>query len=130
MRGRLRAIAQLGLGLALGSLALPAMPAWAETPEELERLLAASETAQGALALARQQAADGQLLEALASTERARFFDPKHKQARLFHAQLLCRLDDPQGAAMEWNRLKKGDYKKPAWKEARAACPALFGSGS
>lgn len=114
----------------LGSLAMLAAPALAETPEDLERELAASETAQGALALARQQAADGQLLEALASAERARFFDPKHKQARLFHAQLLCRLDDPQGAAVEWNRLKKGDYKKPAWREAKAACPALFGTGS
>ena len=116
------------LRLAATSLALLAAPARAETPEELERLLAASETAQGALALARQQAAEGQLLEALASTERARFFDPKHKQARLFHAQLLCRLDDPQGAAVEWDRLKKGDYKKPAWREAKAACPALFGA--
>lgn len=117
------------LRLGIASLALLAAPARAETPEELERLLAASETAQGALALARQQAADGQLLEALASAERARFFDPKHKQARLFHAQLLCRLDDPQGAAVEWDRLKKGDYKKPAWREAKAACPALFGNG-
>lgn len=118
------------LRLVLVSLAMLAAPLRAETPEQLERLLAASETAQGALALARQQADEGQLLEALASAERARFFDPRHKQTRLFHAQLLCRLDDPQGAAVEWSRLRKGDYKKPVWKEARAACPALFGTGS
>lgn len=125
----MRASVPFILRFAVASFAVLAAPARANTPEELERLLAASETAQGALALARQQAAEGQLLEALASAERARFFDPKHKQARLFHAQLLCRLDDPQGAAVEWDRLKKGDYRKTAWREAKAACPALFGTG-
>ena len=40
------------LRLTVASLALLAAPVRAETPEDLERLLAASETAQGALALA------------------------------------------------------------------------------
>ncbi|HMP57424.1 MAG TPA: hypothetical protein PKD92_12750 [Novosphingobium sp.] len=121
---KIRAILPCLLGAAL-----LAAPAGAATVEEVERLLASSETAQGALALARQQAADGQLLEALASAERARFFDPKNKPARLLRAQLLCRLDDPQGAALEWDRLKKGDYKKAEWRAAKAECPALFGQG-
>lgn len=112
---------------ALIGLALVAAPALADDIVDLERELASSPTAVATLGMAQQQADRGQLLEALASAERVRFLDPKSKQARLLHATLLCRLDDPQGAAVEWNALRKKDFKKAEWKRARASCPALFG---
>jgi len=108
-------------------LALFATPACADAMGDIERELAASSTGPAALVLAQQHADQGRVLEALATVERARFLDPKLKQARLLHAVLLCRLDDPQGAAVEWDGLKKKDYKKNTWKEAKASCPALFG---
>ena len=113
----------------LAGLALFAGAVRAEPIDEIEHELAAADKGEEVLALAQQQADAGQLLEALASAERARFLDPKLKQARLMHAVLLCRIDDPQGAAIEWNALDKGDFKKKAWKSAKASCPALFGGG-
>lgn len=110
-------------------LALVGTSSHAQTVEDIERELVTADKGEKVLALAQQQADAGQLLEALASAERARFLDPKLKQARLMHAVLLCRIDDPQGAAIEWNALDKGDFKKKSWKSAKASCPALFGGG-
>jgi hypothetical protein len=56
--------------------------------------------------------------------------DPKHKQSRLLRASILCRLDDPDGAKVEFTRLKSGDYKKADWAAAVAPCNALKATGS
>ena len=121
VRMAMRAAALLGIASCLA-----AAPLRAETPEELDQLARASETPDTGLQLARQQAAAGEYLPALATLERVLFVKPKAKSARLLHAMLLCRIDDPQGAEAEFSRLKKGDYKKPEWREAKEACPAVF----
>ncbi len=113
-----------GFALA-GSGAAVAAPA-----DELDQVLSASVTAAQTLDLARQQAAAGQLLEALASSERALFLDRKSQPARLLHAALLCRLDDPRGAAAEFSLIKQRDFKKAEWQAATAQCPALFAKGA
>lgn len=115
----------------IGGLALlAASAAQAEAIDELDQALGSSAKAAQVLDLARQQAAGGQLLEALASSERALFLDSKSQAARLLHATLLCRLDDPRGAAAEFSLLKQRDFKKADWQGATAHCPALFTKGA
>lgn len=114
------------LALALSGTAA----ARAEPIDELDQALAATTNAAQTLDSARQQAATGQLLLALASTERALFLDRKSQAARLLHATLLCQLDDPRGAAAEFSLLKSRDFKKADWQAAVAQCPALFTKGA
>jgi Flp pilus assembly protein TadD len=82
---------------------------------------ASSKPADG-LALAQTQVQAGAWLEALATLDRVLAAEPKHKQARLLHASILCRLDDPTGAAFEFGRLKSGSYNKAEWAAAIAPC--------
>lgn len=116
----------LAAGLALAGTGA----AQAEPIDDLEQALARSQTAAQTLDTARQQAAAGQLLEALASSERALFLDRKSQPARLLHAALLCRLDDPGGATAEFSLLRKGDFKKADWQAATAQCPAAATKGA
>ncbi len=102
----------------------PLAPAAADSLAQLDLLATASEDPVQGLALARQQAAGGALLEALATLERTLAAHPKTKPALLLHASLLCRLDDRAGGEVEFARLKKGDFKKPDWAAARAPCEA------
>lgn len=97
-------------------------PAAAQSLDELDRLVQGSAKPADGLALARSQAAGGAWLDALATLERVLAVDPKHKQARLLHASLLCRIDDADGATLEFGRLKKSSYKKAEWAEAIAPC--------
>jgi hypothetical protein len=115
----LRATAALGFGLAS---ATNAPFSHAQTLEDLDRLVVASQKPVDGLALARSQADSGALLEALASLERVLAADPKNKSARLLHASMLCRVDDPDGAAVEFSQLKPRDYKKAEWAAAIAPC--------
>jgi thioredoxin-like negative regulator of GroEL len=110
--------------------ALAAAPIAAQTVEELDQLIQASAKPKEGLALARAQVGAGEWLDALASLERVLAAEPKHKQARLLHASILCRLDDVDGAKVEFAKLKSGDYKKAEWAEATAPCNALKGTGS
>ena len=115
----------------LASLVL-AQPAWAQSLEELDRLVQSSAKPADGLALARSQAATGSLLDALATLERVLTVDPKHKQVRLLHASLLCRIDDRDGAAAEFAKLRSKDYKKPDWSAALVPCnsaPATIQGG-
>jgi hypothetical protein len=118
----LRVTAALGLGLAS---ATSAPFSHAQTLEDLDRLVMASQKPADGLALARSQADSGAMLEAMATLERVLAADPKHKQARLLHASMLCRVDDPTGAGVEFARLKPRDYKKADWAAAVAPCNAL-----
>ena len=112
----------------LTSLTLP-QPVFAQTIDDLDRLVQASVKPADGLALARSQVSSGALLDALATLDRVLAVDPKHKQARLLHASLLCRIDDRDGAAVEFSRLKSKDYKKAEWNAALAPCATASSTG-
>ena len=112
----------------LAALMLP-QPAVAQSLEELDRLVQASVKPADGLALARSQASSGALLDALATLDRVLAVEPKHKQARLLHATLLCRIDDRDGAAVEFSRLRSKDYKKAEWNAALAPCATAASTG-
>lgn len=106
---------------------LAAAPAAAQSLEELDMLVQASSKPKEGLALARSQVSAAAWLDALATLDRVLAVDPKHKQARLLHASILCRLDDADGAKVEFARLKSSAYKKAEWADAVAPCNALKG---
>ena len=112
----------------LTSLTLP-QPVFAQTIDDLDRLVQASVKPAEGLALARSQASSGALLDALATLDRVLAVEPKHKQARLLHASLLCRIDDRDGAAVEFSRLKSKDFKKVEWNAALAPCKTASSTG-
>jgi Flp pilus assembly protein TadD len=108
--------------LALALAVAPIPVATAQTPEALDPLVQAAIKPKDAMVLARSQVEAGALLEALATLDRTLATQPKAKEARLLHASILCRIDDRTGAAMEFGRLKSGDFKKTDWAAARAPC--------
>ncbi|MGH6786118.1 MAG: hypothetical protein ACREBO_04750 [Novosphingobium sp.] len=109
--------------LAVAPLACAALaPAAADALEQLDRLSLASADPDQGLALARQQAASGALLDALATLERTIAGHPKTKRALLLHASILCRIDDRVGGEVEFARLKAKDFSKAEWAEARTPC--------
>jgi hypothetical protein len=110
--------AAMRMMLACAGAALVAVPAGAQTLEELDQLVQSSAKPKPGLALA------------LATLERVLAAEPKHKAARLLHASILCRLDDADGAKLEFARLKTGDYKKAEWAEAVAPCNSLKEPGA
>ena len=112
----------------LAALMLPSA-VLAQTIDDLDRLVQASAKPADGLALARSQASSGALLDALATLDRVLAVEPKHKQARLLHATLLCRIDDRDGAAVEFSRLRSKDYKKADWNAALAPCVAAASTG-
>lgn len=104
-------------------------PARAETIEQLDWLSQMAGRPGSGLQLASDQAARGELLDALATLERVLTTHPEAKEAQLRHASLLCRVDDREGAGAEFSRLKERDFGKRDWIEARAACGASSGGG-
>lgn len=114
---------------ALAACMIAGLPqiASAQSLDELDRLVTASAKPAAGLALAQTQSAAGAWLDALATLERVLAVDPKHKQARLAHAEILCRIDDLEGASVEFARLKSRDYKKAEWSAATAPCKPVAG---
>lgn len=102
--------------------------AHAETVEQLDMLSQMAAQPVSALQLASEQAGRGELLEALGTLERLLSTHPEAQQAQLRHASLLCRVDDREGAAAEFSRLKERDFRKQAWAEANAPCALRGGS--
>ena len=96
----------------------------AETVEELVSLTYPATDANNGLAQAREQIGRGELIEAMATLERLLIYHPGSKEAQLLHASLLCRVDDPEGAGVEFGRLRRKDFRRPQWDEARAPCNA------
>lgn len=96
----------------------------AQSLEALDQLVLVGAKSADGVTLARSQAGSGALLDALATLERVLLTDPANKPARLLHASILCRIDDRDGAAAEFAKLKSKDFKKPEWAAARAACAA------
>lgn len=116
-------------GVATLCLALLATPVVAQIDplEELDTLSRTSADPSAGLALARDQVARGDLIGAVATTERIIALHPESDDALLFHASLLCRLDDPDGARAELAELhgRAGD-----WAPVVAACgPGIRGRG-
>lgn len=101
---------------------LSAAPAQADEASELDALSRATDAVGPGLALARSQIGSGDLMGALATLERIAIQHPTAGEAQLLHASLLCRLDDPSGAAREFAHLKKRDFSRIVWDEANATC--------
>lgn len=103
----------------MGSAASPAI---AQTEQDIEALVAESQTPTDAIAAARQQTAAGDLTGAAATLERALLADPNANDARLLYAATLCRLGDPQGARIEIGKLDRQDVGSEMFDEANQAC--------
>ena len=107
------------IGVAAVSVAVPAL---AQSEQEIEALIAESQTPVNAIATARQQIASGDLPGAAATLDRALLEDPNAHDARLLYAATLCRLGDPQGARIEIGKLDRQDVGAAMFDEANAAC--------
>ena len=116
----------LRLALAIGMSAVALAPAAAQdtSDAEIDALIDASATPEGALATARLQAGEGDLTGAAATIERALLVDPDggSTSLRLYYAALLCRLDDDAGATTQLRALDGRGLGDPVWSEVRAAC--------
>ncbi|MEO8374392.1 MAG: hypothetical protein ABI471_04150, partial [Sphingomonas bacterium] len=82
---------------------------------------AATATGPG-MALARQQMRNGDLTGAVATLERVLINHPDSGDVLLFHASLLCRLDDAGGARLEIDEVRGRATPGQAWAEATTAC--------
>jgi hypothetical protein len=98
------------------------IPASSQTFQQLDALSDQTTDEQTGIALARQQAASGALLEALATIERVLTLFPGSAEARFDHAMLLCKVGDQQGGLIEFGRLKDKDYPAGALKQAIGSC--------
>lgn len=99
--------------------------AQADPPNDLNRLVAVSAESGPGLALARKQASSGDLLAALATAERVLIANPGADDTRLYHAALLCRLDDRRGARAELAEFAGRPVSDQGWAEVEAACGNL-----
>ena len=92
---------------------------------ELDSLSRASADPASGLALARRQIGIGDLVGAVATTERIIALHPESDDALLLHASLLCRLDDPAGARTELAELPAGRGGGD-WTPVTMACGPTF----
>lgn len=76
-------------------------------------------------ALARRQIAGADLLGATGTLERVLFANPEALEPRLLYASVLCRLDDPEGAAVELGLVKPEEITDEAWRQVTDACGAI-----
>ena len=113
------------VGACVAGLASSPAGAQNDPAEELDALAQASTEIAPGLALAREQAAGGDLVGAAATLERTLLIHPDADEARLMHASLLCRLDDPAGAQAELDQLAGRPISDRAWSEVTVACGAV-----
>jgi Flp pilus assembly protein TadD len=109
------------------AFALPAVTpvrAQADPAAELEAMSRQSAEVGPGLDLARRQVGNGDLTSAVATLERVLISHPEADAALLFHASLLCRLDDPAGARIEFDELRGHPIPDRDWADATAACGA------
>jgi len=93
----------------------------------LDALSAAAERPETALATAAEQEAEGDLLGAASTLERALLERPEADDVRLAYATLLCRLDDRESASAELGALRSRPTSGAAWQKMIAACGEEFG---
>lgn len=115
----------VGMGFLAATIFAAPVHAQQEAGTELEALIASLADADAGMALARRQIGDTDLLGALGTLERAMFAQPDAVAHRLLYASLLCRLDDPAGAAVEVALLGRQDITDESWAELTAACGPL-----
>lgn len=120
------ALKRLGAILAL-ALACQAGAAFAQDAGEadLDAIIAANESDEAALALARQQVGVGNLTGAAATLERSLLVrsSPQSDDVRLYYASVLCRLGDDRRGAYQLANVRNA--AAVGWAEARAACGQL-----
>jgi hypothetical protein len=104
-------------------------PLAAQSLEELDALSDRTADEASGIQTALEQTARGELLEALATLERVLALYPESDEARFNHATLLCWVDDPQGAEVEFARLDEDDYAPGALQQARENCRAATDRG-
>ena len=101
--------------------------AFAQDPldAELDAMIAANESDEAALALARRQADAGNLTGAAATLERSLLLrsSPQSDDVRLYYAGVLCRLGDDRRGAYQLANVRNAAAE--GWAEARAACGQL-----
>jgi hypothetical protein len=105
---------------------LAAAPALAQdaVDPEIERLILAGQSPQAALDEAGRQEAEGDLLGAASTLERALIDDPQADNVRVAYAALLCKLDDKDAARSELGALRGRPTDKVVWDRMIAACGA------
>lgn len=103
-------------------LMLAAAPIAAETPAQLDVLSRATDSEASGIALARKEANEGQLLDAMATLERVMMNFPESDEARALHAGMLCRIDDKRGAMTEFDNVRGADLPDAINDEAREPC--------
>jgi hypothetical protein len=111
----------LSIGFAALGVAAPAQ-AQSDPTVEIDRVIQDSRSVSSALALARRQIADDDLIAAMGTVERVLIDHPEADDALLLHVSLLCRLDDASGARAELETLRGIAGSDGAWAEVRAAC--------
>lgn len=119
-------------GLAAAAL-LASMPAWSQTASvaapdtDIDQLLDASASPDGAMSTARGQIDAGNLTGAAATLERALLAHPDltDESLRLTYVQVLCRLDDHRRAGIELLRVDGGHLSDGDWTATTAACGPL-----
>lgn len=118
----------LTIGMASAVMALGALPAMAQdAAADIDRMIDATGSPDGALGLAHSQADQGDLTGAAATLERALLAQPDTAGAdvRLYYVAILCRLDDHGRARIEAGRINSGSASAAAIGEARTACGSL-----
>jgi Flp pilus assembly protein TadD len=119
------------IAAACASLAVSPARAQADPAADLEALSQQSAEVGPGIALAHQQIGNGDLTSAVATLERVLMRHPEADDALLLHASLLCRLDDPAGARIEFDELRDHPISDQDWSAAIAACGARSpGAGS
>jgi hypothetical protein len=118
--------------LAGGSVVSPAIAAPADPAADLDRLSRPTDQVETGLSAAHQLFVAGDVLGSLAALERLMILHPEAHGALLQHASLLCRIDDRDGAKVEFNELDRRDYPAKVWADATAPCggsPSDYGYG-
>jgi hypothetical protein len=110
-----------GLGLLLAATAVPAS-AQEDIDPAIERLIAAGQVPRAALAEANRQQADGDLIGAAATLERALIESPGADAVRIEYVTVLCRLDDRGAARLELDLLQGRIVGSEPWNRMVAAC--------
>ncbi|MFA6114947.1 MAG: hypothetical protein WC729_13165 [Sphingomonas sp.] len=113
--------------MAVGAIATASPATAQDMVAEVDALIDASTTPDQALALARSQEGQGDLLGAAATLERVLFrqADQQNVAARLYYIALLCKLDDRQRARIETTKLAGFKVSDAGLGEAQQACGAI-----
>lgn len=115
--------------LAAAFMVAASAQAFSQTLDEIDTLSDRSAAEQSGIDLAREQTDRGEVLEALATIERVLTLFPNSATARLEHARLLCRMGDPQGAQIEFRKLKSKHYPAKTLSQAIASCQTTPAGG-